>query len=80
MAGPKVVEQATGRAISKEDLGDERIQIKNGVIMNLADTEADAIDQIKRFLWYMPQSIYQMPPRTATEDDPSRRDEDLLFG
>ena len=78
VAGPKVVEQATGRAISKEDLGDERIQIKNGVIMNLADTEADAIDQIKRFLSYMPQSIYQMPPRTATEDDPSRRDEDLL--
>ena len=78
VAGPKVVEQATGRSISKEDLGDERIQIKNGVIMNLADTEADAIVQVKRFLSYMPQSIYQMPPRVDSNDDPSRRDEELL--
>ncbi len=78
VAGPKVVEQATGRSISKEDLGDERIQIKNGVIMNLADTEADAIVQVKRFLSYMPQSIYQMPPRVVSNDDPSRRDEELL--
>ena len=59
VAGPKVVEQATGRSISKEDLGDERIQVKNGVIMNLADDEEDAIDQVKQFLSYMPPSIYQ---------------------
>ena len=78
VAGPKVVEQATGRSISKEDLGDERIQIKNGVIMNLAETEEEAIDQIKQFLSYMPQSIYQAPPRIISEDDPARRDEDLL--
>ena len=78
VAGPKVVEQATGRSISKEDLGDERIQIKNGVIMNLAETEEEAIDQIKQFLSYMPQSIYQVPPRIISEDDPARRDEDLL--
>ena len=43
VAGPKVVEQATGRSISKEELGDERIQVKNGVILNLADSEEDAI-------------------------------------
>ena len=42
VAGPKVVEQATGRSISKEELGDERIQVKNGVIMNLA---------MKKTLW-----------------------------
>jgi len=78
VAGPKVVEQATGRSISKEDLGDERIQIKNGVIMNLAETEEEAIAQIKQFLSYMPQSIYQVPPRIISEDDPARRDEDLL--
>ena len=39
VAGPKVVEQATGQVITKEDLGDERIQVKNGVIMNLAEDE-----------------------------------------
>lgn len=78
VAGPKVVEQATGRTITKEDLGDERIQVKNGVIMNLAQDEADAISQIRRFLSYLPPSVYQMPPRTACNDDPQRRDEELL--
>ena len=74
VAGPKVVEQATGRAISKEDLGDERIQVKNGVIMNLADDEADAIDQVRRFLSYLPSNAWEMPPRTESTDDPERRD------
>ena len=78
VAGPKVVEQATGRAISKEDLGDERIQVKNGVIMNLADDEADAIDQVRRFLSYLPSNAWEMPPRTESTDDPERREEALL--
>ena len=78
VAGPKVVEQATGQSITKEELGDERIQIKNGVIMNLASSEEDALLQVKRFLSYMPQSIFKMPPRIESKDDPARRDEDLL--
>ena len=78
VAGPKVVEQATGRTITKEDLGDERIQVKNGVIMNLAEDEADAIDQVRRFLSYLPPSVYQMPRRIECEDDPQRRDEALV--
>jgi acetyl-CoA carboxylase carboxyltransferase component len=78
VAGPKVVEQATGQEISKEDLGDERIQVKNGVIMNLAEDETDAIDQVKRFLSYLPSSVYEMPPRVDPVDDPERREESLL--
>ena len=73
VAGPKVVEQATGREISKEDLGDERIQVKNGVVMNLAEDEQDAIAQVRRFLSYLPSSVYQMPPRIECDDDPERR-------
>ncbi len=78
VAGPKVVEQATGQAITKEDLGDERIQVRNGVIMNLAENEADAIDQIRRFLSYLPPSVRELPPRTNSDDDPLRREESLL--
>ncbi len=78
VAGPKVVEQATGNEITKEDLGDERIQVKNGVIMNLANTEADAISQVRRFLSYMPASVWELPPRTECTDDPNRREESLL--
>ncbi|MCZ6854742.1 MAG: hypothetical protein O7G86_12565 [Gammaproteobacteria bacterium] len=78
VAGPKVVEQATGHTISKEDLGDERIQVKNGVIMNLADDENDAIGQVRRFLSYLPSSVYDAPPRLPCDDDRERRDESLL--
>ncbi len=78
VAGPKVVEQATGQAITKEDLGDERIQVKNGVIMNLAEDEPDAIRQIRRFLSYMPANVYELPPKHAADDDPARRDDSLL--
>ena len=78
VAGPKVVEQATGNSITKEDLGDERIQVKNGVIMNLAESESDAIDQIRRFLSYLPTNVWEEPPVVACEDDPTRREEELL--
>ncbi|MEM7079120.1 MAG: carboxyl transferase domain-containing protein [Pseudomonadota bacterium] len=78
VAGPKVVEQATGRSISKEELGDERTQLKNGVIMNLAQDEQDAIAQVRRFLSYLPSNAWEMPPRLPCEDDPLRREERLL--
>ncbi len=78
VAGPKVVEQATGQAISKEDLGDERIQVKNGVIMNLADDEAGAIGQVRRFLSYLPANVWEAPPVATPDDDPARREESLV--
>ncbi len=78
VAGPKVVEQATGRTITKEELGDERIQVKNGVIMNLAENEADAISQVKSFLSYLPANVWEAPPVRATTDAPDRREESLL--
>ncbi len=78
VAGPKVVEQATGRSITKEDLGDERVQLKNGVIMNLAESEADAIRLVRRFLSYLPSSVWELPPVTTPSDPPDRRDESLL--
>ena len=78
VAGPKVVAQATGSAITKEDLGDERIQVKNGVIMNLAENETDALQQIRRFLSYLPANVWEEPPVAECNDDPHRRDESLI--
>ena len=78
VAGPKVVEQATGETITKEELGDERIQVKNGVVMNLAETEQDAIAQVRRFLSYLPANVWEAPPSLPPDDDPQRREEFLL--
>ena len=62
---------AWGSTSRKEDLGDERTQVYgSGVIDNLADSEADAFDMVKRFLGYLPDNVWQMPPRKETGDDP----------
>lgn len=78
VAGPKVVEQATGQSITKEELGDERTQLKNGVIMNLAESEQDAISQVRKFLSYLPSNVWESAPATPSNDDPTRREESLL--
>ena len=77
--GPPVVKAALGIDISKEDLGDERSQVyQSGVIDNLADSEEQAFDMVKQFLGYLPDNVWQMPPRVDTGDDPDRREESLI--
>ncbi|MDK1025336.1 MAG: carboxyl transferase domain-containing protein [Gammaproteobacteria bacterium] len=77
--GPPVVKAALGIDISKEDLGDERTQVYgSGVIDNLVDSEEEAFDMIKQFLSYLPDNVWQMPPRMETGDAPNRREEKLL--
>ena len=78
VAGPAVVKEGVGIDISKEDLGDERVQIPNGVIDNLAENEADAFEQIRKFLSYLPPNVWQIAPRVEPTDSPDRRDESLL--
>ena len=77
--GPPVVKAALGMEISKEDLGDERSQVYGaGVIDNLAKDEDEAFEMVRQFLSYLPDNVWQMPPRGDTSDDSQRRDEYLL--
>lgn len=77
--GPPVVKAALGREITKEELGDERTQVfEGGVVDNLAESEEEAFAMARRFLGYMPQNVWELPPRVEPEDDPNRRDEALL--
>jgi len=77
--GPPVVKAALGYDITKEELGGEKIHVcESGVVDNLAETEEEAFEIIKRFLSYLPDSVWDMPPRTEPTDDPKRRDEELL--
>jgi acetyl-CoA carboxylase carboxyltransferase component len=78
VAGPPVVRHAMGYDITKEDLGDWRIHCRNGSVDNLAETEEDAVAQVKRFLSYLPSSVNEPPP-TAPCDDPVDRRDDELF-
>ena len=77
--GPPVVKAALGYDITKEELGDERTQVyQSGAIDNLAENEEEAFSMIRRFLSYLPDNVWEMPPRVEPTDDPKRRDEELL--
>jgi acetyl-CoA carboxylase carboxyltransferase component len=77
--GPPVVKAALGYDITKEDLGGEHIHVReSGCIDNLAETEEDAFDQIRKFLSYLPSSVHEMAPRGPAGDDPARAEPELL--
>jgi acetyl-CoA carboxylase carboxyltransferase component len=78
VAGPAVVERALGVAMTKEQLGGWRVHTRSGIVNNVAETEEDAFDQIREFLSYMPQNVWQLAERYHCEDDPNRADEELL--
>jgi acetyl-CoA carboxylase carboxyltransferase component len=68
-----------GSRHGKEELGGSRLHTReSGVIDNEAEGEEDAFAQAKRFLSYLPTSVYEVPPRIAPTDDPGRREEGLL--
>lgn len=78
-AGPPVVERATGERVAKEQLGGYRLHTRgSGVVDNEAEDEEDAFRQMRQFLSYMPQNVYQVPPRQESSDDSSRREDELL--
>ena len=79
VAGPMVVKAALSKDVTKEELGNEQIQaFTSGVIDNVAENEEDAFRIIRRFLSYLPNNVWELPPRTEPTDDPNRRDEELL--
>lgn len=78
IGGPKLVERALGQAITKEDLGGPQVHLKNGVVDNLAEDEEDAFNQIKTFLSYLPQNVWEEPPVVRTDDPADRAEEELL--
>jgi methylmalonyl-CoA decarboxylase subunit alpha len=76
--GPALVERATGKPSTKEELGAAAVHEKSGVVDNVAADEADAFRQIRAFLSYLPSSIDALPPVAACDDPSSRAEEELL--
>ena len=78
-AGPPVVKRAIGEDLTKEELGGVGVHVRtSGVVDNEAEDEEDAFRQIRAFLSYMPQNVWEMPPRAPTDDPADRREESLL--
>ncbi len=78
VAGPPVVAWAMGEAPDKEELGGARAQTRAGAVDNEAVSEEDAFAQLRRFLSYLPSSVWEAPPVVATTDPVDRREEELL--
>jgi acetyl-CoA carboxylase carboxyltransferase component len=78
VAGPPVVAAAMGEAPDKEELGGARAQARAGAIDNEAQDEDDALDQIRRFLSYLPDNVWEPPPCQPCADPVDRREAQLL--
>jgi acetyl-CoA carboxylase carboxyltransferase component len=77
VAGPPVVERL-GEARTKAELGGHGVQLPAGGVDDAADTEEEAFARARRFLSYLPPSVWSVAARIIPEDDPARRDEFLL--
>ncbi len=80
-AGPPVVARAfakPGQNVTKEELGGSDIHGRNGTVDDVVESETEAFARTRRFLSYLPSSVYELPARTTPTDDPKRREEKLL--
>lgn len=79
VAGPPVVRAGMNQDVTKEELGGWEIHARqSGAVDNVAVDEDDAIAQCRRFLSYVPSSVWETPPRAETADDPNRREDELI--
>ena len=68
IAGPPVVARI-GKAVTKDELGGSDIHARAGAVDDVVASEAEAFARARRFLSYLPSSVYELPPRIA----PTRR-------
>jgi acetyl-CoA carboxylase carboxyltransferase component len=76
-AGPPVVARA-GQEVTKEELGGSSIHARNGTIDDEVASEQEGFERARRFLSYLPSSVYELPARTTPPPSSTSRDEKLL--
>ena len=71
VAGPPVVKWGTGEDLNKEELGGSEIHAHvSGAVDNEVESEDEALAQIRRYLSYFPQNVWQVPPYAKPDDKP----------
>ncbi|MEC8164947.1 MAG: carboxyl transferase domain-containing protein, partial [Pseudomonadota bacterium] len=77
-AGPAVVKRSLGQDVTKEELGGPNVAVDmGGTIDNIAVDEDECLALVRRYLSYMPQNVWELPPRIEA-GDPTDRCEDAL--
>jgi acetyl-CoA carboxylase carboxyltransferase component len=77
IAGPPVVARV-GQTVTKDELGAADIHARAGAVDDVVASEQEAFERTRRFLSYLPSSVYELPPRIAPTDDADRRDPWLI--
>ena len=76
LAGPRLVEAATGEKVSQEELGGSALHARTlGSVELEVETEVELIEAIKRYLSYMPDNASMPVPR---KDSTTTADSDRL--
>jgi acetyl-CoA carboxylase carboxyltransferase component len=77
-AGPPVVERSLGQKVTKEELGGHAIAADvSGTIDNVANDEKHCFELIQRYLSYMPQNVWELPPVVQCDDRVDRCEDAL---
>jgi len=77
--GPPVVKRSLGLDVDKHDLGGIEVHTRlSGTIDNPARDEEDAFAQLRRVLSYLPQNVWELPPRGDRSDPVDRVADELL--
>jgi acetyl-CoA carboxylase carboxyltransferase component len=69
-AGPPLVRAALGEVVTPAELGGPDVALASGVVHNVAADDDDALDQVRRWLSYLPSSAWAAPPIVDTADGP----------
>jgi len=77
VAGPPVVKRI-GQDYTKNELGGSQIHARNGTVDDEAATEAKAFEMARKFLTYLPPSVYELAERIEPVDDAARIVEPLI--
>jgi acetyl-CoA carboxylase carboxyltransferase component len=68
-----------GGEIQSDDAGSAEFHMeKSGQCDLIADSDEDAIDQVKQLLDFIPRNCWEKPTTVKSNDDPNRREEALL--
>src|SRR5258708_2785256 len=77
VAGPPVCHRV-GQGLANSELGGAEIQTRAGGVDDAVDTEEEAFACARRFLSYLPSSVFELPPTLPCDDDPERAEESLM--
>jgi acetyl-CoA carboxylase carboxyltransferase component len=75
ITGPAVIKQVTGEEVTSEELGGAMTHAaRSGVCHFVCDSDAQAIELIKKLLSYLPSNNSEVPPSIKPTDDLNRVD------